>query len=124
MEKSERRTFLRKSGLAITAAALGDAVAPVAPALLAVAEHQPVGGRDFVLALVLGVEAACRIGKAVVPAHYEAGWHITGTAGVFGSAAATGRLLGLNEQQMCWALGLAAAQPVGLVEMFGSMTKS
>jgi len=45
--------------------------APVAPALLALAEHQPVSGRDFVLALVLGVEAACRIGKAVVPAHYE-----------------------------------------------------
>jgi 2-methylcitrate dehydratase PrpD len=98
--------------------------APVAPALLALAEHRPVNGRDFVLALVLGVETACRIGNAVVPAHYEAGWHITGTAGVFGSAAATGRLLGLNEQQMCWALGLAAAQPVGLVEMFGSMTKS
>src|SRR5882757_10284632 len=98
--------------------------APVAPALLALAEHRPVNGRDFVLALVLGVETACRIGKAVVPAHYEAGWHITGTAGVFGSAAATGRLLGLNEQQMCWALGLAAAQPVGLIEMFGSMAKS
>src|SRR5712672_4693731 len=98
--------------------------APVAPALLALTEHQPVNGRDFVLALVLGVETACRIGNAVVPAHYEAGWHITGTAGVFGSAAATGRILGLNEQQMCWALGLAAAQPVGLQEMFGSMTKS
>ena len=97
---------------------------PVVPALLALAEHQPVTGRDFILALVMGVEAACRIGKAVVPAHYEAGWHITGTVGVFGSAAAAGRLLALNEQQMCWALGLAATQPVGLVEMFGSMTKS
>jgi 2-methylcitrate dehydratase PrpD len=61
---------------------------------------------------------------AVTPAHYQAGWHITGTAGVFGSAAAAGALLGLDEQQMCWALGLAAAQPVGLQEMFGSMTKS
>jgi 2-methylcitrate dehydratase PrpD len=98
--------------------------APVAPALLALAEYQPVSGPDFVLALVMGVETACRIGRAVVPAHYEAGWHITGTAGVFGSAAAAGKLLGLDEQQMCWALGLAAAQPVGLVEMFGSMTKS
>ena len=34
------------------------------------------------------------------------------------------RLLGLSEQQMLWALGLAATQPVGLQEMFGSMTKS
>jgi len=30
----------------------------------------------------------------------------------------------LSEQQMLWAIGLAATQPVGLQEMFGSMTKS
>ena len=98
--------------------------APVAPAILALAEYRPVSGRDFVNALVVGIETECRIGKAAAPAHYEAGWHITGTAGVFGSAAAAGKLLGLNEQQMSWALGLAAAQPVGLIEMFGSMAKS
>ena len=46
--------------------------------------------------------------------HYDAGWHITGTTGVFGAAAATGKLLGLSEQQMLWAIGLAATQPVGL----------
>jgi 2-methylcitrate dehydratase PrpD len=98
--------------------------APVAPAILALAEHQPISGHDFINALVIGIETECRIGKAVTPSHYEAGWHITGTAGVFGSAAAAGRLLQLNEQQMCWALALAAVQPVGLQEMFGSMTKS
>ena len=98
--------------------------APVAPAILALAEHRPVSGREFMAALVVGIETALRIGTAVTPAHYRTGWHITGTAGVFGSAAAAGKLLGLSEQQMCWALGLAAAQPVGLQEMFGSMTKS
>ena len=98
--------------------------APVVPAILALADYQQVSGRDFIEALVVGVEAECRIGNAAVPAHYDSGWHITGTAGVFGSAAAAGKLLGLNEQQMCWALGLAAAQPVGLIEMFGSMAKS
>jgi 2-methylcitrate dehydratase PrpD len=98
--------------------------APVAPAILALAEHRGVGGRDFMAALIIGIETELKIGVAVTPAHYKTGWHITGTAGVFGSAAAAGRLLGLNEQQMCWALGLAAAQPVGLQAMFGSMTKS
>jgi 2-methylcitrate dehydratase PrpD len=98
--------------------------APVAPAILALAEQRPVSGRDFMAALVVGIETELRIGVAVTPAHYRVGWHITGTAGVFGSAAAAGKLLGLSEQQMCWALGLAAAQPVGLQEMFGSMTKS
>jgi len=73
---------------------------------------------------VLGAEVECRIGNAVYPAHYDRGWHITGTTGAFGAAAACGRLLGLSEQQMRWALGLAATQPVGLREMFGTMTKS
>lgn len=56
---------------------------------------------------MLGVETECRIGKAVFPAHYEVGWHITGTAGVFGAAAAAGKLLGLDAQRMTWALGLS-----------------
>lgn len=98
--------------------------APVLPALLALAEYRPVSGRDFLHAFVLGVEVECRIGNAVYPAHYDRGWHITGTAGVFGAAAACGRLLGLDETRMLWALGLAASQPVGLREMFGTMTKS
>ncbi len=97
---------------------------PVASAILALSEYRPVSGRDFLHALILGVEVECRIGNAVYPQHYDAGWHITGTAGVFGAAAAGGKLLGLNEQQMIWALGLAATQPVGLKEMFGTMTKS
>ncbi len=97
---------------------------PVASAILALAEYQPVSGPDFLNALVLGAEVECRIGNAVWPNHYDIGWHITGTAGVFGSAAAVGKLLKLNEQQMVWALGLAASQPVGLREMFGTMTKS
>src|SRR6202042_2379130 len=97
---------------------------PVASAVLAICEMQPVSGKDFLNALVLGVETECRIGNSVYPNHYDAGWHITGTAGVFGSAAAVGKLLKLNEQQMVWALGLAASQPVGLRESFGSMNKS
>jgi 2-methylcitrate dehydratase PrpD len=97
---------------------------PVASTLLALSEYRPVSGRDFVHALVLGVETECRIGNAVYPAHYDIGWHITGSAGVFGAAAAAGKILGLSEQQMVWALGLAATQPVGLREMFGTMTKS
>lgn len=74
-------------------------------------------------AFILGVEVECRIGKAVYPSHYERGFHITGTAGVFGGAAAAGKLLGLNEQQMIWALGIAATQSAGLKTMFGTMCK-
>jgi 2-methylcitrate dehydratase PrpD len=96
----------------------------VLPALLAFAEWKKTTGADLVHAFVLGVEAEERIGLSVFPEHYEAGWHITGTAGIFGAAAAAGKLLNLDEQKMTWALGIAATQSSGLQEMFGSMCKS
>src|SRR5262245_4744206 len=97
---------------------------PVMAAALALAEKRPVTGEALIHAIVLGVDIECRIGRAVFPAHYQAGWHITGTAGVFGAAAAAGLLLRLSEQQMTWALGIAATQASGLREMFGTMCKS
>jgi 2-methylcitrate dehydratase PrpD len=97
---------------------------PVASAVLALAEHRAVSGTDLLNAFVLGVEVECRIAKAVLPNHYDTGWHLTGTAGIFGAAAAAGKLLGLDRQRMVWALGVAATQSSGLREMFGSMCKS
>lgn len=97
---------------------------PVASAAFAVAEMIGASGADLMTAIILGIETECRIGNSVYPDHYDRGWHITGTAGVFGAAAAVGRLLGLNERQMTWALGTAATQSSGLREMFGTMCKS
>jgi 2-methylcitrate dehydratase PrpD len=97
---------------------------PVGSALFAYASANAVSGRDFVHAFILGFEVESRIGNAVYPAHYSAGWHITSTTGVFGAAAAVGKLLGLTTKQMVWAFGLAATQAAGIREMFGSMAKS
>lgn len=97
---------------------------PVASALLALAEERHAPGEEFLAAFVAGVEVECRIARAVMPAHYEIGWHLTGTAGIFGAAAACARLLRLDERRTAWALGLAATQASGLREMFGSMAKS
>jgi 2-methylcitrate dehydratase PrpD len=97
---------------------------PVASALFAYASANPTTGRDFLHSYLMGFEAESRIGNAVYPAHYNAGWHITATAGVFGAAAAVGKLLHLSTQQMVWAMGLAATQASGIREMFGSMAKS
>jgi 2-methylcitrate dehydratase PrpD len=98
--------------------------APVLPALLACAEWRKLTGADFMHAFVLAVEAEERVGLSVFPEHYERGWHITGTAGVFGAAAGVGKLLGLDELKMTWALGIAATQAAGLQAMFGSDCKS
>lgn len=98
--------------------------APVAPGLFALAEQRPVSGRALLHAFILGIEAECRIGLSVMPTHYRRGWHITATCGIFGAAAAAGKLLGLDPRHMAWALGHAATQSAGLVESLGSMSKS
>jgi len=96
---------------------------PVASAALALAEHMNASGRALIDALVLGIDVACRVGNAIYPEHYDRGWHITGSTGMLGAAAACARLLGLDEQHTAMALGIAASQPIGLREQFGTMTK-
>ena len=98
--------------------------APILSALLALAELSRVGGRYLLAGLVLGQEVACRIGLAISPSHYNRGWHITSTCGVFGAAAGCGKLLSLNAAQIVWALGTAATQAAGLCECLGTPAKS
>lgn len=96
---------------------------PVASAVLALAEFTRASGRKVIDALVLGIDVSCRVGNAMYPDHYDRGWHITGSTGTLGAAAACARLLGLDESRTIMALGIAASQPVGLREQFGTMTK-
>jgi len=96
---------------------------PVASALLALGEHRGASGRQLIDALVLGIDVACRIGNTMYPDHYDRGWHITGSTGMLGAAAGCARLLGLDEHRTAMAIGIAASQPVGLREQFGTMTK-
>ena len=98
--------------------------APIAAALLAYAEANRVSGRDFLQALILGMEIECRVGNAISPYHYNRGWHITSTCGTLGAAIAVGWLLRLSPTQLNWALGGAANQACGIVETLGTMAKS
>src|SRR5688500_11958367 len=98
--------------------------APTIPPALALAEHRHASGRDFVTACALGLEVACRIASAVQSVRHGAVWHMTGTVGPFGAAAASGRLLGLDAQKTAIAFGLAGTQASGLRETFGTMTKA
>ncbi|HZT08232.1 MAG TPA: MmgE/PrpD family protein [Chloroflexota bacterium] len=97
---------------------------PVMSAALAAGELAGSSGPDLLAAHVIGFDVAARVALAVHPEHYDQGFHVTGTAGTIGAAAAAGRLLGLTAEQMANALSTAAAQAAGLREMFGSMTKS
>jgi 2-methylcitrate dehydratase PrpD len=96
---------------------------PVASALLPLAELKGLSGAAVIDALIIGIDVACRVGNCMYPTHYDKGWHITGSTGMLGAAAACARLLKLDVQQTMMALGIAASQPVGLREQFGTMSK-
>ncbi len=94
------------------------------PALLAVAETRGKSGRDLLGAYLLGFEVNGHFGRAMVPAHYNNGWHSTSSLGIFGATAGAARLLGLDAAGMLNALAIAASSSAGLRANFGSMTKS
>ncbi len=99
---------------------------PIASAILALAERQRIAGSKFLHALILGIETQCRLAKAIAapPAKCDEAWFLTGLTGGIGTAIATGRLLDLNEQQMVWAIGIAAARASGTRETHGTMAKN
>jgi len=86
----------------------------VIPAAWSCAAMLLKSGRELVEAVVAGYETAARIAMGFgIKAHRKPGWHSTATAGVFGAAAACGKLLKLDEKKMVSALGLAGAQSFG-----------
>lgn len=79
------------------------------------ADGQKEKGEKFLGAVIVGYEIMARIGMAMdVVSNRKRGWHATGIIGTFGAAAAAGHLLGLNEDQMVSALGMAGTQSSGL----------
>jgi 2-methylcitrate dehydratase PrpD len=105
---------------------LATVIHPGASALATVVSLAPEtapSGATFLAAFAVGCEAQLRIGNAISPPHYDHGWHITGTCGVFGAAVAASVLLGLDAEAAGRALALAGTMTAGHREAFGSMTK-
>ncbi|MDH5792196.1 MAG: MmgE/PrpD family protein, partial [Candidatus Bathyarchaeota archaeon] len=96
---------------------------PVLAAALAVGEQMDCSGEEFLDAFVAGFEVECKLAEAIKPEHYRRGFHTTGTMGAFGAFAASGRLLGLDEQEYRHALGITASLSSGIRVNFGTMTK-
>lgn len=83
----------------------------VIPAAWCLAGALGRSGRDLLEAVVCGYEAMARIGMGFgVSSHRNKGWHVTGTAGTFGAAAACAKLLGFDAEQITAAFGLAGTQ--------------
>jgi 2-methylcitrate dehydratase PrpD len=97
--------------------------APALPPALALAERDHRSGADLMLAYQVGVEVECKVAEAIMPRHYQTGFHSTATCGSIGAAAAAAKLLGLDRETTRRALSLGATQAGGLRENFGTMTK-
>ena len=97
--------------------------APALPPALALAERDRRSGADLMLAYQVGVEVECKVAEAIMPRHYQHGFHSTATCGSIGAAAAAAKLLGLNRETTRRALSIGATQAGGLRENFGTMTK-
>ncbi|MEA1676040.1 MmgE/PrpD family protein [Nitrospirillum sp. BR 11163] len=95
----------------------------ILPPLLALAEERALTGGAVMAAFVAGYEAAGMIGRWLGVGPYDRGFHMTGTLGALGAAAACAHLLGLGEEATARAYGLAASQAAGLKAQFGTMTK-
>jgi 2-methylcitrate dehydratase PrpD len=93
------------------------------PALFALGEWRTSSGRDVIVALAAAFEAGIRAGQAA-PSHHLGGWHLTGTLGTVAAAAGAARLVGLDEKQTTFALGIACTQAAGLQQNRGSDCKS
>lgn len=96
---------------------------PVMAAVLALAEHRQIHGRDLLTAFALGVEIVCRLSKAisVPPAKSNIAWSQTGITCGIGTAVAAGKLLRLDALAMRRAVGIAASQAAGIRAMHGTV---
>lgn len=107
----------------VSASLTGHPSVVVVPAALAAAELAEASGAGFLQAYVVGVEVMAKLGLAIGPAHYRAGWHATSTLGTLGAAAAAGRVLGLDAERLAHALAIAVSEASGSRRNFGTMTK-
>ena len=96
---------------------------PLVAPLLAVAEQRHLSGAQLMQSYVIGIETEIRLARAVNFHHYDKGWHPTATLGIFGTAAATGHMIGLDQARLAVALSIAASFASGLKANFGTMVK-
>jgi 2-methylcitrate dehydratase PrpD len=86
---------------------------PLTATSLALAERTGAGGRDVLAAIVLGYEAAGRIGDPISPQFRQRGFHGCVVA-IFAAAVAAGKLLDLDSARLAQTIALAATSIGGL----------
>jgi len=97
---------------------------PTISAAFSQGERLKISGKKLIESVVIGYEVSIRVGECLGKSHYKY-WHTTGTCGVFGSAVAGSKMLGLDTERITFAIGNAGTQSSGLWQFVidGAMTK-
>lgn len=90
--------------------------AATVPVILTLAQQYPVSGQELITAMAAGYEVGWRIGRALLPELMNRGYHAQSVIGVFIAAAAAGKILRLNPEQMTHALAIAGSHASGTME--------
>ncbi len=90
-------------------------VATIPPALAMAELKGGLDGKEFITAIALGVDMICRLGLGTRPgvSPIQTGWHFTTLYGYPTAALTAGRVLGLDEDKMINAFGIAYHQCSG-----------
>jgi len=96
----------------------------VLPAVLALGEELGITGAQALAAYIAGIEVCALVGRGLGKENFRRGWHSTSTLGIFGAVAAAGKLIGLTQEQLTYALGMASSESSGIKANMGTMTKS
>lgn len=101
------------------------ATTSVLPASLGLATRLGSSGADLLAAYVLGMETTTRIASVAKGGFHQVGFHPTGLIGAFGCTLSAARLLGLSEEEMVQAQGIALSLASGSLEFLedGAGTK-
>jgi 2-methylcitrate dehydratase PrpD len=97
---------------------------PSVASALALSEIRAVTGRDFLLAVAISNEIACRAGSVASGQFHKRGLHPTGLFAPFGVAFAIGKLLGLDRAQLAAAAGIVGSTSAGLLECWADGTQT
>ena len=89
----------------------------IIPAVLAVAEKEDLTMAQVLRGIVIGYEAAVRMGNCIQPNHRTRGFHSSGTVGTIGATMGVAAALGFNKEQFKSALSSACSSAAGILEM-------
>ena len=88
----------------------------VGPAVQALGEQLGCSGKEIITAMVAGYEVQGRLGIPLFDAMSKHHFHPQGVLGVFGAAAAAGKLLGLTAEQQAHAFAIAGSHASTVLE--------